>query len=162
MPYSIRPAILADCAAISEVAAHTFALACPPSTPQSEIDAYIKQNLQLHDFERMVEDANLRLLVALADGAAIGFSLVTLQPDALGIAAADGIAELSKCYVAAEHHGAGVARLLAEHALSGIDGPVRLTVSEANARASRFINVMASRSLVKRRFRWATICIATG
>ncbi|KPC53842.1 GNAT family N-acetyltransferase [Amantichitinum ursilacus] len=138
MSYVVRRAVSADHIAISEIAKRTFALACPPQTPATEIATYIAQNLQSEDFLRMSTDPSVSLWVALHKDVPIGFSLIKHQPEPLQIARADGIPELSKCYVLVEHHGAGVASLLVQRSLEQLHGPVRLTVSEANARAIAF------------------------
>ncbi|MDR2315115.1 MAG: GNAT family N-acetyltransferase [Pseudomonas sp.] len=138
MQLSIRRAKPDDSTAISQVAARTFALACPVDTPASEIDAYIAGQLMPANFERMSLAPNKRLTVALLSGRVIGYSLVSHEPEALGIAAADGIAELSKCYVLPEYHGKGVSQRLVADIFANVSGPLRLTVNDSNSRAIAF------------------------
>lgn len=138
MQFSIRRATAADSDAISQVAARTFALACPANTPAAEIGAFIQGALMPADFDRMSGEAHMRLSVGLMRNAVVGYSLVNLAPEPLGIAPADGIAELSKCYVLPEYHGAGLAQCLMADALQGVTGALRLTVNDSNRRAIAF------------------------
>lgn len=138
MQFSIRRATAADSAAISQVAARTFALACPTNTPAEEISAYIQGALMPADFERLSREPGMRLSVGLVRDTVVGYSLVNLAPQPLGIPAADGIAELSKCYVLPEYHGAGVAQRLMADVLQGVAGALRLTVNDSNSRAIAF------------------------
>ena len=138
MPFSIRRATAADSAEISQVAARTFALACPANTPAAEIRTYIEGQLMPEDFERLSRDSNMRLSIGLMRDTVVGYSLVNHDPEPLGILAADGIAELSKCYVLPEYHGAGVAQRLMVDVLQGVAGALRLTVNDSNDRAIAF------------------------
>lgn len=138
MHFLIRQATAADCDAISQVAARTFALACPANTPATEISAYIQGALMPADFERLNREPEMRLSVGLMRRTVVGYSLVNLAPEPLGIPAADGIAELSKCYVLPEYHGAGVAQRLMADVLQGVVGALRLTVNDSNSRAIAF------------------------
>ncbi|MFF7706590.1 GNAT family N-acetyltransferase [Pseudomonas sp. NPDC007930] len=134
----VRPATAADAAAISAVARQTFALACPPGTPQGEIDAYIRGNLGPDRFAAALGNPAQQLWVLEHDGQVAGYSLVDHAAAALGIAAADGLAELSRCYVAPQHHGQGAAQALLAATLASVPGPVRLTVNDQNPRAIAF------------------------
>ncbi|WP_236058924.1 GNAT family N-acetyltransferase [Pseudomonas protegens] len=90
------------------------------------------------DFERLNREPEMRLSVGLMRRTVVGYSLVNLAPEPLGIPAADGIAELSKCYVLPEYHGAGVAQRLMADVLQGVVGALRLTVNDSNSRAIAF------------------------
>lgn len=138
MHFLIRQATAADSDAISQVAARTFALACPANTPTAEISAYIQGALMPADFDRLSREPDMRLSVGLMRGTVVGYSLLNLAPEPLGILAADGIAELSKCYVLPEYHGAGVAQQLMADVLQGVAGALRLTVNDSNSRAIAF------------------------
>lgn len=63
MDFLIRQATAADSEAISQVAARTFALACPANTPATEISAYIQGALMPADFERLSREPHMRLSV---------------------------------------------------------------------------------------------------
>lgn len=138
MQFSIRRAVPADGPAISQVAAQTFALACPANTPASEIHAYIQEHLKPADFERLSQAPDKRLSVALLGDTIVGYSLVSHDPEPLGIAGADGVAELTKCYVLPDYHGTGVSQSLVADVLGGVAGPLRLTVNDTNSRAIAF------------------------
>ncbi|MFW0754194.1 GNAT family N-acetyltransferase [Pseudomonas sp. H11T01] len=138
MPLEVREALNTDNLRISQIAAETFALACPPDTPGSEIDAFIQENLLPQHFEELLDDDDKQLRVILREGEVIGYSLVSYRPDTLGVAQADNVPELTRCYLSASHHGTGAAQFLLNSTLRCIEGPIRLTVSEANERAIRF------------------------
>ena len=48
----VRIAGAADARALAEVAAATFALACPPGTKQQDIDDFVASNLSRESFDR--------------------------------------------------------------------------------------------------------------
>jgi ribosomal protein S18 acetylase RimI-like enzyme len=134
----VRSATLDDAHAISRIAAQTFSMACPPDTPAAELERYINENLTPTCFESALTQPSLRIWVMEHAGNVAGFSLIDCAPENLGISQADGIAELTRCYVAAEHHGSGAAQTLISATLAGISTPVRLTVNDQNSRAIRF------------------------
>ncbi|WP_206130789.1 GNAT family N-acetyltransferase [Burkholderia sp. Ac-20379] len=134
----IRHATPADAEAISAVARQTFALACPPDTPHDVIVAYIDDNFTAARFGAVLTNAQYEVRVADDAGAVAGFSVINRSPARLGVPAADGIPELSRCYVLAAHHGSGLAQQLMSATLAAVSGPIRLTVSEENAKAIRF------------------------
>ncbi|NBF04930.1 GNAT family N-acetyltransferase [Pseudomonas sp. Fl5BN2] len=138
MPLQVRPAQPADSQRLSQIARQTFALACPPDTPAKEIEAFIEEHLLPEHFAALLQQPDKQLRVLLQGPQVIGYSLISQQPEALGVSAADGIAELTRCYLDAEHHGSGAAQYLLSHTLAQQPGPLRLTVNEANARAIRF------------------------
>ncbi|WP_025128078.1 GNAT family N-acetyltransferase [Pseudomonas sp. PH1b] len=138
MPLHLRPARVDDSPHLSRIARQTFALACPPDTPAAELQAFIRDHLQAEHFAALLETPLKQLRVLLQDRQIIGYSLISLRPEPLAIAEADGIAELTRCYLAAEHHGSGAAQYLLQQTLAQQPGPLRLTVSETNVRAIRF------------------------
>ncbi|MFJ3486822.1 GNAT family N-acetyltransferase [Pseudomonas sp. NPDC090202] len=138
MSLQVRDALQEDCQFISEIAARTFALACPANTPVEEIERYIQSHLLPAHFKALVEDDRKELRVVLKEADVIGYSLIDLAPKGLGIAAADHARELTRCYVSAAEHGTGAAQLLMDRSLEQQTGPVRLTVNETNDRAIRF------------------------
>lgn len=138
MPFSVREAVKDDCLRISQIAAQTFALACPPDTPPAEIDAFIQENLLPEHLEALLQRPDKELRVILNEGQVIGYSMLSLRPESLGVPLADHVPELTRCYLSASHHGTGAAQFLLDHTLRSLQGPVRLTVSESNERALRF------------------------
>lgn len=147
MSFAIRTATAADAAALAEVAAVTFPLACPPHTTQEAKASFIAAVLSSERFAEYAVDLHRRLLVAEDDsGTIVGYTMLNLgEPTDDDVRAAVTVrptAELSKCYVMPGHHGEGVAARLMEASLAaavdaGAAG-VWLGVNEENARAQRF------------------------
>ncbi|HEY8913877.1 GNAT family N-acetyltransferase [Lacisediminihabitans sp.] len=146
MPDSIRRAVAADAAELHEVAAATFALACPPGTRQQDIDAFVRDILSVERFESYLADSARELLVAVRADRLIGYTmLVAGEPkdtDVASAIAARPTIELSKCYLLAGEHGAGVASALMvatlEAARAAGAAGVWLGVNQQNGRANRF------------------------
>lgn len=149
MVVAVTEATGTDAAALADVAARTFGLACPPSSTPDNIAKFIAANLSAARFAEYLADPDRVLLAAHPDapaGPIIGYAMlipglgddgdvrraVTLRP----------AAELSKMYVLPEHHGGGTAAALIDEALAraGELGAkcVWLGVNQHNARAQRF------------------------
>jgi ribosomal protein S18 acetylase RimI-like enzyme len=145
---TVRRAVPTDVAALAEVAAVTFALACPPSTSREAIDGFIATALSDAAFTRYLADPARRLLVAEEDpGAQLeGYTMVVagepLDPEVAAAVRIRPTAELSKIYVREGSHGRGTAaELLArtlEAAREGGAAGVWLGTNEENVRAQRF------------------------
>ena len=143
----VRPARTDEAAALAELAAATFALACPPHTTADAIAAFLRDVLAEANFEAFLADPNKLLLVAEGDaGALTGYTMLVFgEPHDADAAAAIRVrptAELSKCYVRAEAHGTGTAAALMAATLDaararGAAGSW-LGVNEENERALRF------------------------
>ncbi|SRR5471030_706371 len=134
----VRLATLEDASAISHLAVATFSMACPVSTPADDIKDYIETNLNVECFENLLTSSNKKIHVLEFDDQIIGYSLLTLAPEPVGISKADGITELTRCYLLAEFHGAGYAQKLVSETLQSVSGGVRLLVNEENERAIKF------------------------
>lgn len=134
----VRTATGRDCPAITRIAGSVFHLACPPDTPKADMDAYVGEHLTCGAFERAVADPCRTVLVAVIGTSVVGFSVLAHDPEDVGVAAADGMPELTRCYVAEEQHGKGVAQVLMARTLEDVTGPVRLMVNDRNARAIAF------------------------
>lgn len=145
----IREAVPGDAEALSALAALTFPLACPPSSLQADIEAFIATNFTVERFQEYLADPAKAVLVADDDGVLAGYSLLVATPTAdpdvaavLAETAAVPAVELSKCYVHPGHHGGGLAaRLMAESVAHGARtgaASVWLGVNNENARAIRF------------------------
>jgi ribosomal protein S18 acetylase RimI-like enzyme len=141
----IRPAVPADAAALSALAARTFPLACTPETTAESIAAHIAAHLSEQRFAGYLADPATTILVAEEDGL-VGYTmLVAGDPSDADVAAAVSerpAIELSKVYVDAGRHGAGLAgplmtRTLEEAREQGATS-VWLGVNQGNARAIRF------------------------
>jgi ribosomal protein S18 acetylase RimI-like enzyme len=146
MPITTRRATAADAAELHDVAARTFALACPPGTLQSDIDAFIATHLTEAKFSEYLKDDDRILLLAEADEAPVGYAMLVggpiADPDVRALVDQETSIELSKFYVLADSHGSGVAgalmaATLAEAAASGA-ADCWLGVNQQNARAGRF------------------------
>ena len=142
----VRPAGPDDADVLAEVAAATFALACPPHVTPEAIAAFIADVLSPECFERYLADPERDLFVSVADGVVTGYAMVVhgepADPDVQAALTLRPTAELSKIYVLSDHHGAGTSRLLMAASIEvararGAAG-VWLGVNQLNERAQRF------------------------
>lgn len=138
MLFSTRTARPADAEALSDIASQTFALASPADSSAKALAAYIRGHLQPEHFCLHLISRAKQLRVLEHDGVVVGYTLIDKAAQALGIEAADGLPELSRCYVLPVHHGQGAAQRLLEDTLAQVGGAIRLTVNEHNSRAIRF------------------------
>jgi GNAT superfamily N-acetyltransferase len=125
----------ADAGELAAVAAQTFPLACPPSTPAKDIALFIDAHLSAERFAEYLADPRRAIVAAAQDGRIIGYAMLIRD-------AAGDTAELSKMYVLPDHHGTGASRALMERTLAtaaswGVRS-VWLGVNQANQRAQRF------------------------
>src|SRR4051812_35724451 len=113
MPVTTRRAAAADAAALHVLAARTFGLACPPGTLQSDIDAFVAEQLSTARFTGYLADPDRIVLLAESDGEPAGYAMLVrgpiIDPDVAAVVDGDGTVELSKFYVLADRHGSGVA-----------------------------------------------------
>jgi len=146
MTVTVHSATADDAQLLHELAAATFALACPPGTLQSAIDDFIAKNLSATSFTGYLADPARELFIARVDGAPAGYTMLVFgEPTDADVAASITVrptSELSKVYVLAGHHGTGLSselvRVTVESARSrGVAG-VWLGVNEENAKANRF------------------------
>lgn len=157
---TVRIAGPADAAALAELAAATFPLACPPQTTELAIAEFLRDVLSAERFGEYLADGNRVVLVAERGGPLVGYTLLVFgDPADPVVSAAVGIrptVELSKCYVLAETHGAGVAAELMAATLEaarerGAAG-IWLGVNEHNARAIRFYEKSGFAAVGRKRF----------
>ena len=149
---TIRPAGAGDAERLAEVAAATFALACPPHTTQESIAAFIRDVLSPERFTDYLADPTRDLFLAEEgeaedrEAVAVGYAMVvTGEPSDGDVRAALALrptSELSKIYVLPGSHGGGVARALMDASLDaararGSRG-AWLGVNQLNERAQRF------------------------
>ncbi|MCV7313482.1 GNAT family N-acetyltransferase [Mycobacterium paraffinicum] len=122
-----------DVQQLADIAARTFPLACPASMAPANIAAFVEANLSPGRFAEYLADPQRAVLTAADDDRIVGYAMLIRDGDA---------AELSKIYVAPEHHGSGVATALMDLALATArEWGVRrvwLGVNQANQRAQRF------------------------
>ncbi|MFC9559549.1 GNAT family N-acetyltransferase [Agromyces sp. NPDC056965] len=155
----IRPAAMADAAALSSLAAATFPLACPPHTTPEAIADFIARNFGVDHFEGYLADPERILLVAepAAEAAAgaldaddehglLGYTMLVggepADADAARAVAVRPAIELSKVYVLAGSHGTGTGAALMRASLDAARAAGAATawlgVNEENARAIAF------------------------
>jgi ribosomal protein S18 acetylase RimI-like enzyme len=157
----IRAARPDEAAALAELAAATFALACPPHTTADAIAAFLRDVLAPANFEVFLADRARLLLVAEdAAGTLTGYTMLVFgDPADADAARAINIrptAELSKCYVRAEAHGTGTAAALMTATIDaarerGAAGSW-LGVNQENVRALRFYGKHGYRQVGIKRF----------
>ena len=131
---------------LAEVAAATFALACPPHVTQQAIETFIADVLSRACFEGYLADPQRDLFVSDEDGTTTGYAMVVhgepADPDVRRALTLRPTAELSKIYVLPQHHGAGTSRLLMQASIEsararGAAG-LWLGVNQENERAQKF------------------------
>lgn len=135
-----------DAEALSDVAAATFPLACPPGTTPDDIEIFLDEVLSGERFGEYLTDPTRTVLKAVADGVIVGYAMLHADdpedPDVAKAVDLRPTVEISKLYVLPGHHGSGVATPLIEAALDraredGAKG-VWLGVNQENVRAQRF------------------------
>jgi GNAT superfamily N-acetyltransferase len=135
-----------DAGALHDLAAATFALACPPGTAQEAIDEFIAANFTERQFATWLADPTRDIFLAVIDGEPAGYTLLIEQEptddDVLASITSRPTSELSKFYVLAGHHGTGVAgELMAATVEAARDrgvASVWLGVNNENPKANRF------------------------
>ncbi|EHB50247.1 GCN5-related N-acetyltransferase [Mycolicibacterium rhodesiae JS60] len=143
---AIGDAAATDLDELADVAAATFPLACPPTSPPGEIAAFIAANLSRGRFADYLADPSRTVLTARDGGQLVGYAIlidglgqdadvaraVTMQP----------AVELSKIYVLSDSHGSGASAALMAAAVdrAAIAGAccLWLGVNQKNERAQRF------------------------
>lgn len=137
-PIEVRDAVRRDAAALADLAAVTFPLACPPSLPAEAVAAFIAEALSTAAMAGYLADEDRLLLVAApATGEhLLGYTMLVEQPDAAGEVVLD------KCYVHPDHLGSGLAdsllRASIERAVGRGATRMVLGTNVANRRAQRF------------------------
>lgn len=146
MPLSVRPATLADAPVLAEVAAATFALACPPHVTRESVETFIRTVLSEQCFEDYLADDQRDLVLAEDEAGPLGYAMVVAgepaDDDVRQALTRRPAVELSKIYVLPRSHGTGAAAELMAAALNlatqrGASG-VWLGVNQLNERAQRF------------------------
>ena len=146
MSLRVATADVADIDQIAGIAAHTFPLACPPSSTPQNIARFIDENLSRQRFADYLADPDRVVITAADDGRIIGYAMLIrgeiADGDVQQAITTRPAAELSKMYVLPDRHGAGVADALMSAALvhaTYLDARcLWLGVNEKNQRAQRF------------------------
>ncbi len=135
-----------DAEALSDVAAATFPLACPPELTDESIETFIAEVLSDERFGDYLSDPRRTVLKAASGSDIVGYAML-VAGDPADPAVAEVIdrrpaLEISKMYVMPGHHGSGVSAALmnaaVEFARSGGYSVVWLGVNQLNERAQRF------------------------
>ena len=142
----IASASTVDAVELAAVAARTFPLACPPSVALANVALFIDANLSHARFVEYLADPQRRIFTAVHEGRIIGYAMliggVSDDPEVQRAVDIRPAAEISKMYVLAAHHGAGVATALMDAALAAAAkwgaGCVWLGVNQKNKRAQQF------------------------
>ncbi len=161
MNVTVRRAGPADTESVAEVAAATFALACPPSISPERIAAFIDEVLSPARFAEYVVAPERLVLLAEADSLAIGYAMLVAEepPDDEVRAAVHHrpTVELSKIYVRPDAHGGSVSGLLLAEGLHWAEqrgaAGVWLGVNQQNLRAQRFYRKAGFTVVGAKRFR---------
>jgi len=145
-PVTVDRAGLWDAEALSDVAAATFPLACPPGSSAEDIAIFVEQVLSGERFGEYLSDPDRTVLKAVAGDEIVGYTMLHAgDPADPEVAAAVNLhpaLEISKMYVLPGRHGTGVSSALMEAALrvaheGGYPG-LWLGVNQQNVRAQRF------------------------
>lgn len=135
-----------DAEALSDVAAATFPLACPPHATPDDIEIFITEVLSGERFGEYLTDPTRIVLKAVADGDIVGYAMLhyddPADPEVANAVDLRPVAEISKMYVLPGHHGAGISKALMnaslERAREDAVAGVWLGVNQHNERAQRF------------------------
>ena len=150
MSVEVTSAVEADLPELTDVAARTFPLACPPSATPTDVATFIAENLSTARFREYLADPGRMVLTARADvaseGRMLGYAMlirgVADDADVQRAVALRPAVELSKVYVLPDDHGSGVAAALMATAIErshGLDAVcIWLGVNRENQRAQRF------------------------
>ncbi len=145
-PPVIGAAVEADVDELAELAAATFPLACPPTSPPDDIATFIATQLSPRRFADYLTDPSRTVLTARQQGRIVGYAMlidgVGTDADVAQAVTLRPAVELSKLYVLADRHGSGVAAALMAAALGRAAAAgarcVWLGVNQRNRRAQRF------------------------
>ncbi|MFE3544436.1 GNAT family N-acetyltransferase [Nocardia sp. NPDC059177] len=135
-----------DAEALSDVAAATFPLACPPEATQGDIAIFLEQMLSGERFGEYLSDPDRTVLKAVEGAEIVGYAMLVAgrpaDPEVDAVVTAGAVVELSKMYVLPGHHGSGVAAaLMAATVTTAREAgavAVWLGVNQANERAQKF------------------------
>jgi diamine N-acetyltransferase len=134
-----RDATAADAEALAAFAERTFTETFGHMYPSEDLASYVEAKYRTHVVAAEIADPETRYVLALRDGAIIGYS--KLGAIDMDVDAADAL-ELHRLYVDASVKGAGVAKALMDDGLVWARGKgarvMYLSVWENNARAQAF------------------------
>lgn len=138
---AIRRGRSADAADLARLAERTFREAYSHQNRAEDMDAYVAENLTLAAIEKDLADARSTYLLGSLAGTLVAYAKL-YQGEAPPCVVGPAPIELSRFYVAREHHGSGLAKVLMNAVLveaKRLGGrTVWLGVWEKNARARAF------------------------
>jgi len=146
MAISVTPAGATDAPVLAALAAATFPLACPQSTPSADVAAFVAANLSAQRFGEYL-NASDRVVFCAEDGDQIvGYTMLVHgigdDADVARAVQQRPAVELSKMYVLpSHHHGEAAAALMRagiDWAARGDAAAIWLGVNCNNVRAQRF------------------------
>ena len=135
-----------DAEALSDVAAATFPLACPPGSSADDIEVFIDDVLSSERFGEYLSDPARTVLKATNGSGIVGYAMLIdgepADPDVGRVVTLRPTTEISKLYVLPGNHGTGVASALmdaiVERAVAAGFAGLWLGVNQENVRAQRF------------------------
>ena len=155
MRFRTRPAQLQDAESLAAVGAATFALACPPSTPASALEAYIRTELSAEKFRAHLASPRISLVTAEVDGRVVGYLMLCREEYPAEVASLRPL-EVRRLYVLSQFHGTGVGQTLLgvalEQAKAGEHDALWLGVSRHNARGLAFYRKLGFRVVGEQSF----------
>lgn len=150
-----------DAAALADLAAQTFHLACPPGSTAEDMEAFVSMNLAAENFKVYIADPKWTVLCVRGNADLIGYSMLVHDAEPAKPANESlrylPTIELSKFYVLERRHGDGIAIELMVATLnsartSGAQG-IWLGVNDKNDRAIRFYSKCGFSQVGVRTFR---------
>src|SRR5699024_2466536 len=117
---TVRQATTDDAAALAELAAATFPLACPPELPGEAVAAFVAEHLSPAAMAGYLADDTRLLLLAEPATAVPGCSPPVGYTMLVGLGQPEVM--LDKCYVAAGYLGSGLADSLLRASLESLAG----------------------------------------
>ncbi|MFH5207531.1 GNAT family N-acetyltransferase [Antrihabitans spumae] len=153
-----------DAEALSDVAAATFPLACPPNASPEDIEVFIDEVLSYERFGEYLSDPLRTVLKATKGGKIVGYAMLLDGPpedaEVAKVVTLRPILEISKMYVLPGQHGTGVSTALmdaaVEFARANSYTGVWLGVNQHNQRAQRFYTKNGFETVGTKTFRVGT------
>ena len=147
MSVSIRIAKDTDVHELVPLAARTFPLACPPEMDSTNIENFVRDELNAETFAEWIASDTVYVLVATDGAMLVGYSVcindeLPLDAQIHHELPSEGAVMMSKFYVHPEFHGAGVSKNMMAHLMEHYSTSDRdwmwLGTNQANTRAIAF------------------------
>ncbi|MFZ1383052.1 MAG: tRNA (guanosine(37)-N1)-methyltransferase TrmD [Scrofimicrobium sp.] len=130
---------------VSDLAGRTFPLACPPGTPDEEIEDFVQTSLSPEVIAAMVTEG-ARICVAEVDKQMVAYTLTLPEVDldeVGGTEIPERSAYLSKCYTDPDWHGSGISGAVLDFAIEDAlaawsPEAIVLGTNRGNHRAAKF------------------------